>query len=98
MFQIGDGRQLENMFNLAEENMKILVWSYNDKCFLTITDKQNINMLSINLMKPTVETTNKLNITKMNLTLWIHRFIGMKLKKPQNKLQDIQFLKLIKIY
>ena len=40
MFQVLDEKQMNDILKLAEENMKIPVWKYEDKCFLTINDKK----------------------------------------------------------
>ena len=36
MFQVLDEKQMNDIFKLAEENMKIPVWKYEDKCYLKI--------------------------------------------------------------
>ena len=33
-------KQMNDIFKLAEENMKIPVWKYEDKCYLKINDKK----------------------------------------------------------
>ena len=54
-------------------------------------------MLSINLMETQMVTLNKLNLTKMNLTLWIQflLYVNLKMQKLLT-VADIYFLKLIK--
>ena len=37
-----DERQLQYMFQLAEGNLKMPAWKYNDKCYLEINDKKVI--------------------------------------------------------
>ena len=40
MFQVLDEKQMNDIFKLAEENMKIPVWKYEDKCYLKINEKK----------------------------------------------------------
>ena len=40
MFQGLDEKQMNDIFKLAEENMKIPVWKYEDKCYVTINEKK----------------------------------------------------------
>ena len=39
MFQVLDDKQMNDIFKLSE-NMKIPVWKYEDKCYLTINEKK----------------------------------------------------------
>ena len=80
MFQVSDERQLTDVFKLAEDNLKISVWKYNDKCYLRNNANKYINMLSVNHKEIQMVTLSKLNLTKMNLTLWICCSIDMNLK------------------
>ena len=38
LFQVLDGKQLEYMFRLAEESLKMTVWKHSAKCYLRIND------------------------------------------------------------
>ena len=40
MFQVLDEKQMNDIFKLAEENMKNPVWKYEDKCYLKINEKK----------------------------------------------------------
>lgn len=40
MFQVLDEKQMNDITKLAEENMKIPVWKYEDKCYLKINEKK----------------------------------------------------------
>ena len=40
MFQVLDEKQMNDISKLAEENMKIPVWKYEDKCYLKINEKK----------------------------------------------------------
>ena len=44
--QVLDENRLQYMFKLAEENMKMPVWKYNDKCYIK-TNQQKINQYAI---------------------------------------------------
>ena len=66
-FQTVGERQLNNIFKLAEENMKMPIWRYNGKSYL----ETYVDTLSVDLMKIEMVTLSKLNLTKMNLTSWI---------------------------
>ena len=39
LFQVFGEKQLQYIFELAEENLKIPVWRYNDKCNLKVNGK-----------------------------------------------------------
>ena len=45
MFQVLDERHLKEHVKLAEANIKMPVWKYNDKCHPKINDKKYTNML-----------------------------------------------------
>ena len=40
MFQVLDERQLKDIFKLAEENIKMPVWKYNEKSYSRINDQK----------------------------------------------------------
>ena len=64
--QVLDGNQLEYMFKPAEENLKMPVWKYNEKCFLKANDEQVIGY-AVDKLK-TDGDTEVINFTKICLT------------------------------
>ena len=48
-FQVLYENQLEYVFKLAEENIKMPVWKYSEKCYLKVNDKKLLTMQLINL-------------------------------------------------
>ena len=40
LFQILDEKQLGDIFQLAEENLEMPVWKYNDECYPKVNDKK----------------------------------------------------------
>ena len=49
LFQVLDNMQLGYIFELAEENLKMLVWRYNEKCYLEVNDQKLLIMQLVNL-------------------------------------------------
>ena len=43
VFQVLDETQLEGIFKLAEESLKMPVWKYTDKCYLKANDNKVID-------------------------------------------------------
>ena len=65
MLQVLDEKQMNDIFKLAEENMKIPVWKYEDKCYLKLMKRKFINIQLISIMKPLTMELNKLKLKKI---------------------------------
>ena len=93
LFQVLDEKQLEDILKLAEENLKMPVWKYNDKCYLKVNDK--------NVIDPAVDkskTDGDIEIiifTKDMLYILDLTFCRYEFEKVKNKLKDIHFQKYI---
>ena len=95
-FHVLGEQQFQYIFKLTEDNLKMPVWKYNDKCYLKANDKLLLDTELIYVMKLPNVKLNYLVVQNMCLTLWIYHFIKKNLKKQESKSKDIQFLKLIK--
>ena len=72
MFQILDEKQLQYIYELAEGDLKMTVWKYNDNCYLNVNEQKKLfNMGSINIMKNKRVKLNELVLNKICHTLWI---------------------------
>ena len=90
-----DETQLQYIFKLAEENLKITIWKYNETCYLITNGEQLMIMQLVNLK---LRVTLKLLILqKVCLTYWIQHFINMNLKSLKELLKDIQIIKFINL-
>ena len=90
-----DEQQLQYMFELTEENLKMPVWTYNDKCYYKNNDNKLLNTELIYHMKFPNAEFSYLVLQKympyiMDLTFHKYEFEQIK-----NILKYMQFLKSI---
>ena len=72
-----DGKQLEYIFKIAEESLKMPVWKYSDKCYPKVNDKK-VTDYAVDKSK-TYGDTQVINFTKdmpymLDLTFYKYEF------------------------
>ena len=97
-FQVLGEKHLQNICKLAEENVKMPIWKYNDKCYPETTDRQVVEY-RVDLSTEIPECKIGLFSLSKDMSYIVDlTFYKYEFKAMGDKLKDIHFLKSIKMF